>query len=345
MTGIDVSEHNGTLDWVKINAAGIRFAIIRTGYGTSHTDNQFYANMKGAIANGLHIGIYHFSYALDAAGAKSEAKFVLKLIEQYKQYIDMHVFFDFEYDTVSYAKKQGVTLGRDAFNNHTVAFCETIQDAGYTAGTYYNLSYLKNYVDASKIGGYVKWFAQYNSAPGTTDYAIWQYSSDYKISGIGCRFDVNTLKDESIIKSSSKNYTIGWHKDTTGWWYADSKTSYYKNQWAKIDGKWYAFNQEGYMMANQWMVDSTGTYYLGDNGAMVTNMDVEIGVDGKLVPVAKAKRYYYLSDVPSYYRKELDPLITSGSFKGKGGEGDNLIVDMSEDALRVVIIAARMHSA
>lgn len=339
MIGIDVSEHNGTLDWAKIKNAGIKFAIIRTGFGTSHTDAQFYANMKGAIANGLHIGIYHFSYALNASGVKSEAQFVLNLISQYKQNIDMPIFFDFEYDTVSYAKKQGVTLGRDAFNNHTVAFCEAIRSAGYAAGTYYNLSYLKNYVDESKIGKYVKWFAQYNSTPGTTDYALWQYSSDYKISGISCRFDVNTLKDESIILSPSKKYSIGWHKDSGGWWYANTENSYYKDQWAKIDGDWFAFDQKGYMMANQWKVDSTGTYYLGANGAMMTNQIVGLGADGKLQPI---ERYIKtLADVPSSLRKETDALISAGKLKGKGGSGDSMVIDLPESALRAIIIATR----
>lgn len=199
--GIDVSEHNGTLDWAKIKKAGIEFAIIRTGYGTSHVDTQFKNNIKGAIEQGIHIGAYHFSYALNESGAKNEADFVSSLLQPYKEKIDMPVFFDFEYDTVSYAKKQGVTLGKAAFNNHTVAFCEQIKKAGYTAGTYYNLSYLNSYVDKSKIGKYVKWFAQYASAPGTSDYALWQYSSSYKIDGINCKFDINILKDTSIIKN------------------------------------------------------------------------------------------------------------------------------------------------
>jgi GH25 family lysozyme M1 (1,4-beta-N-acetylmuramidase) len=81
LIGIDVSEHNGALDWAKIKKAGISFAIIRTGYGTGHTDTYFKRNIEGALAQGIHVGIYHFSYALDASGAKNEAAFVLKMLE------------------------------------------------------------------------------------------------------------------------------------------------------------------------------------------------------------------------------------------------------------------------
>jgi GH25 family lysozyme M1 (1,4-beta-N-acetylmuramidase) len=190
--GIDVSEHNGALDWAKIKAAGIQFAIIRTGYGTSHTDNYFKANMEGALKQGIPVGIYHFSYALNEAGATNEAAFVIKLLEPYKAKIILPVFFDFEYDTVSYAKKQGVTLGKTAFNAHAVAFLEAVKAAGYTPGVYYNLDYRNSMVDTSKLGSYVQWYAQYSSKASFTGYDLWQYSSSYQISGISGKFDVNT---------------------------------------------------------------------------------------------------------------------------------------------------------
>ena len=161
MIGIDVSEHNGKLDWATIKKAGISFAIVRTGYGTGYTDAYFKRNIEGALAQGIHVGIYHFSYALSAAGAKKEAEYVLKLLEPYKDKITLPVFYDFEYDTVSYAKKQGVTLGKESFNAHAVAFCEAIRAAGYTTGVYYNLDYARNYVDKSRLGGYAQWYAQY----------------------------------------------------------------------------------------------------------------------------------------------------------------------------------------
>lgn len=200
--GIDVSEHNGNLDWAKIKAAGIKFAIIRTGYGVSHEDTQFKNNITGALAQGIPVGVYHFSYALDETGAKGEAAFVLSLLAPYKDKITLPVFFDFEYDTVDYAKKKGITLGKQAFNAHAVAFLEAVRAAGYTPGVYYNLDYKNRFVDASEVGGYVQWYAQYASKASWTGYDLWQYSSTFTISGHSCKFDIN-LADESIIAGHS----------------------------------------------------------------------------------------------------------------------------------------------
>lgn len=141
------------------------------------------------------------------------------------------------------------------------------------------------------------------------------------------------------VQPEAKKYTLGWHKDSKGWWYADSETSYCKDCWKQIDGKWYAFDEEGYMMANQWKTDSTGTYYLGEDGVMVTNRMVGIGADGKLRPM---ERYIHtLADVPTALRAETEALISSGKLKGKSGTGEALVIDLPESALRAIIIATR----
>lgn len=339
MIGIDVSEHNGNLDWAAIKKAGISFAVIRDGYGTSHVDNQFHANMAGAIAQGLMIGVYHFSYALDAAGAKKEAAFVLKLLEPYKDKITLPVFYDFEYDTVSYAKKQGVTLGKESFNAHAVAFCEAIRAAGYTPGVYYNLDYARNYVDKSRLGGYAKWYAEYAATASIDGWDLWQYSSSYTIPGCSGRFDVNVLAHSGSITNSRK-YKLGWNKGAKGWWYADSETSYYRDCWAKIKDKWYRFDSDGYVLEDQWYVDSKGKcYYFDLGGAMLTNMVVGLNDSGELRPIEPY--CHLLRDVPSGYRPELDKLIAAGKLKGKSGSGDDMVLDMPLSALRVLIIMSR----
>lgn len=336
---IDVSEHNGSVNWAAVKKAGINYAIIRDGYGTSHVDNFFKRNMEGAIAQGIHIGIYHFSYALSAAGAKAEAEYVLKLIQPYKDKIVLPVFFDFEYDTVAYAKKQGVTLGKEAFNAHTVAFCDTIQAAGYRAGVYYNLDYLRRYVDIDRIGKYVQWYAQYSSTASATTWDLWQYSSSYTIAGCAGKFDVSVLKNSGSVTNSRK-YKLGWNKDDKGWWYADTETTYYKDRWAKINGEWYSFDKEGYTLSNTWQVEAGGdTYYLGAEGDMQTNMVVGLGADGKLQSIEHW--CHLLSDVPSGYRTELDKLIAAGKLKGKSGSGDDMVLDLPLSALRVLIILSR----
>ncbi len=337
--GIDVSEHNGVLNWAAIKKAGIKFAVIRDGYGVSHVDNQFHANMAGAIAQGLMIGVYHFSYALDTAGAKNEAACCLKLLEPYKDKIALPVYFDFEYDTVDYAAKCGVTLGKSAFNAHTVAFCEAVKAAGYAPGVYYNRDYYNRMVDLGSVGGYSQWYAQYASAPSITAYDLWQYSSSYTIPGCSGKFDINILANSGTITNSRK-YTVGWHCNNKGRWYADTETSYYHDRWAKIDGKWYRFDSNGYALEDQWSVDNNGRcYYLGLDGAMLTNMVVGLSGSGEMCPIEPF--CHLLRDVPSGYRKELDKLIAAGKLKGKSGEGEDLVLDLPLSAIRVLIILSR----
>jgi hypothetical protein len=249
------------------------------------------------------------------------------------------VFYDFEYDTVDYAKKQGVTLGREAFNAHTVAFCEAVKAGGYTPGVYYNLDYLRNYVDKDRIGKYAQWYAQYADKASTNSWDFWQYSSSYTIPGCSGRFDINVMAHSGSVTSSRK-YTVGWHQDSKGWWYADTSNTYYKGRWAKIDGKWYSFDKEGYMLSNTWQVEAGGdTYYLGADGDMQTNMVVGLGSDGKLQPIEPW--YHTLGEVPNGYRKELDKLVDAGKLKGKSGSGDDMVLDMPLSALRVLIILNR----
>ncbi len=336
--GIDISEFQTVTDWNKVKAAGIRFVIIRTGYGVTYTDSEFLNNMKGAISVGLPIGIYHFSYALNAAGAKAEAERVISLLAPYKKYVTLPVYFDFEDDTVSYAKKQGVTLGAKAFNDHTVAFCEAIKAAGYRPGTYFNLSYYDNWVDKSRLSGYNRWFAQYNSYAQCDWYDVWQYSSSGSVNGIAGRVDMNQA-DESFLNGATPTYKEGWQKSNGKWWYRNADGSWPESAWKQISDKWYYFDAEGYLVTNDWVKGTSGYYYVGSDGAAVTNRTLKIDENGKLVPAGDY--YYLLKEVPDYYRKTLDKLISAGKLAGKGGSGEDLILDMSEDAVRILVIINR----
>ena len=191
----------------------------------------------------------------------------------------------------------------------------------------------EEYVQSAIRGGY--------QILGFADHSPWQFSSSYTIPGLGGRFDANLLQNTALLEPEkpAKKYTLGWHRDSLGWWYADTAASYYKDRWAKLGGHWYYFDEKGYMLMDTWKVDSTGTYYLGEDGKMLKNRLVGIGADGKLRPM---ERYYHLlSDLPDYYRKEIDPLVAAGKLKGKSGEGENLVLDMSEGTLRAVIVGAR----
>lgn len=203
--GIDVSTHNGNLDWEKIKASGIAFAIIRAGYGRTGVDAQFHNNIEGALSQNIPVGVYWFSYALNAAGAAAEAKKCLEVIAGYD--IQLPVFFDFEYDTVRYAEKNGVTLGKEAYNDHAEAFLQEIEKAGYRAGIYYNLDYKRRFVDSNRLGKYTQWFAQYNPTPSWDGYDIWQKTSSHKIADIPGNFDLNIAK-ETFLQNKPKEKTV-----------------------------------------------------------------------------------------------------------------------------------------
>lgn len=215
--GIDVSHNNGVIDWQKVKAAGIDFAMIRTGFAQT-TDRQFAANVKGAIAAGLPIGIYHFSYAPTASDAAAEAKYCCSLLKGYK--ISLPVYFDLEDDSEKYGAGKGITYTPALRSAMAIAFCNAVKVAGYTPGIYTNPNYILYRYDWKQLKSYPLWLASWtlgadkcitfdtlkpNAVPtkyGTP--AIWQIGKA-KISGINTDTDINygymTLPDATAPTS------------------------------------------------------------------------------------------------------------------------------------------------
>lgn len=200
---IDVSKHNGTIDFKKVKADGIAAVIIRAGYGKNNIDVKFKANIEGAIAAGLPVGIYWFSYAYGEAMAAKEAEYCLAAIKPYK--ITLPVFFDWEYDSMTYAKKNGVTPTKSGITAMTKAFCNKVKAAGYKAGYYLNQDYKKNHYNVSQLGDFVEWYARYGASMNTTGAAIWQYSDTGRVSGISGNVDMNYLIDEKLLGSGTSS--------------------------------------------------------------------------------------------------------------------------------------------
>ena len=207
---IDVSSWQGNIDWNKVKADGVTGAIIRAGFDNDTVDNRFIRNINGAIKAGIHIGIYWFSYAYTDAMARSEADFCIKVIAPYKKYIDMPVFFDWEYDSMNYAKKQGVYPSKQLITSMTKVFCDRLKAAGYMAGVYYNYDYKINHYDLSQLKGCYKWYALYTDerANGAD---IQQYSSTGKVNGISGNCDMNRCyvkfwkNDKPTLKPTTDN--------------------------------------------------------------------------------------------------------------------------------------------
>lgn len=188
--GIDVSKWNGTIDWKAVKNSGVSYVIIRCGYRGSSTgalieDPKFVTNIKGATAAGIKVGVYFFSQAVNKNEAVEEASMVLELIKKYT--ISYPVFLD-----VEASGGRADNIDKTTRTEVIKAFCETIQNSGYTAGVYANKSWLTSKIDASQLGRYKIWLAQYASTPTYTGrYDMWQYKSTGKVSGISGDVDLN----------------------------------------------------------------------------------------------------------------------------------------------------------
>ena len=190
---MDVSKYQGTIDWNKVKASGIDFAIIRVGYrgygsGALVEDSAFRANIKGATAAGLRVGLYFYSQAIDEAEAVEEASMVLSLCKGYN--ISYPIFFDTE--KVAGDTGRADNISKAERTACAVAFCETIRNAGYQAGVYSYASWFYNQLNLANLGKYKIWIAQYRDTLSfNSRYDIWQYSSKGSVPGIPKAVDMN----------------------------------------------------------------------------------------------------------------------------------------------------------
>ena len=190
LKGIDVSKWNGRIDWKKVKKAGIDFCIIRTGYSKT-VDHKFKYNIEEAIENGLQIGVYHFSYATTNAKAKEEAEFCLKLIKPYRKYITLGVWFDYEYDSVSYSRRYGVYPTKKSVTSLAETFCSTVEKNGYSTGIYTNLDFSSNYFTKEVLNKYPTWIAVWGKMNYHGKYVMWQYTDSGRVDGIHGKVDMN----------------------------------------------------------------------------------------------------------------------------------------------------------
>ncbi|WP_051544827.1 glycoside hydrolase family 25 protein [Butyrivibrio sp. MC2021] len=192
--GIDVSKHNGNIDWGAVKASGIDFAIIRCGYrgsssGALIVDPMYTANINGAKSAGLNVGVYFFSQAVNEAEAVEEASMVLDLISPYS--LQYPVYID-----VEKSNGRGDAISADERTAVTRAFLSTIQNAGYSCGVYSNKIWFENRINTGSLLDFHIWLAQYVDIPTytATRYDMWQYTSKGQVTGIGGNVDMNVIR-------------------------------------------------------------------------------------------------------------------------------------------------------
>ena len=189
--GIDVSKHNGNIDWNAVKNSGVSYVIIRCGYrgystGVLVEDPKFRSNIKGAKAAGLKVGAYFFSQAVNEVEAVEEASMAIDLVKGYG--LNYPLFLDVE---ASGGRADGIS--RDTRTAVCKTFCQTVQNSGISAGIYANKTWFTEKINTASLTSYKLWLAQYASAPTytATRYDLWQYSSRGKVSGIGTNVDMN----------------------------------------------------------------------------------------------------------------------------------------------------------
>ena len=188
--GIDISRHNGNIDWNAVKASGVDYVIIRCGYRGSATgvlieDENFKKNIRNATAAGLKVGIYVFSQAINEVEAVKEASLAVSLAKGYN--LTYPIFIDTE-SSGGRADKIDVATRTAVVN----AFCQTVASAGYQPGIYASKSWFETKLNMGAIGNYKIWLAQYSAAPTYKGrYDMWQYTSKGKISGIKGNVDLN----------------------------------------------------------------------------------------------------------------------------------------------------------
>ena len=190
-TGVDVSQHQGTIDWQSVADDGIEFAYVRVGYrgvdeGSVHLDSTYEQNLEGARSAGLDVGVYFFSQATSADEAIEEAVFVLEQLDGAD--LDAPVVFDLETNNTS-DRTYGMT--REEYTAVANTFCERVEAAGYETIIYGNQTDISRY-NLSDLGGRLLWFASYDGAPPMRyAFAYWQYSDSARIDGISTPVDID----------------------------------------------------------------------------------------------------------------------------------------------------------
>ncbi len=209
-TGIDVSSFQKDVDWARVKAAGVDFAIIRCafrGYGSEGKlveDNMFISHVESAQAAGIQVGVYFYAQPVTKEEAVEEADMAISLIKDYN--IKGPVVMDVELPTND---SRTANLSPAERTDNVIAFCERVKAAGYTPMVYANMKYFVRNLEYERLEDYKKWYANYNDLYSSEKYSsiwafndplyfpyefdIWQYSESGTVDGIKGKCDLNVL--------------------------------------------------------------------------------------------------------------------------------------------------------
>lgn len=213
--GMDVSQHNGKINFKKAKRDGIEFVFIRVGY-TGYTKSSFSLNLdkkyktyiKDATKAGLKVGVYWYSQSTKVSEAKKEAKALLKAIKGYS--ITMPVVFDYEFADTKKGRLDSAKLSKTNMTANALAFLNTVSNAGYDACIYASENFLGEHLYANQISSSFKvWLANYSSKTNYKgDYEFWQHTAKGRVSGMRGNVDINFwYKGENSTYLGTQVYT------------------------------------------------------------------------------------------------------------------------------------------
>lgn len=195
--GPDISYHNGNVDIKQIRDAGCKRIGIRAGYGKNNVDQKYVVNALACYNLNVAVLLYWFSYAYTVTMAKMEAIYAIAQAVKYWAK-GCPIAFDFEYDSVNYARKNGVNLDKATVTDMAIAFLKEVKAAGHIPVIYTNRDYLRNWFNmdriANELGTVYVWYARYNSSISESEQEvadIWQYTSKGSLPGVSGNVDLN----------------------------------------------------------------------------------------------------------------------------------------------------------
>ena len=315
---IDVSYHQGTINWTKVKNAGIDYVILRAGYrasasGTLNKDKMFETYIKDAQKAGLKVGAYIYSQAISVEEAEAEADFILNRIKNYT--IDLPVVFDYEYYGAQEGRLYNAHLSKSEKTKCAEAFCKKVSAAGYQAMVYANASFCESELDTAALHKkYQIWMARYNSYSykeskdkgvrygGQIDF--WQCSESAKVDGIDSTSvdfnwwykSKNAQAGSGVVYDSAMGawvYQVNGKIDTdytgvaynsNGWWYVkNGKVDFtYTGLASNANGWWYIRNGQVDFTYTGFASNANGNWYVENGQITFQKNGIEYGtVKGK----------------------------------------------------------------
>ena len=201
--GIDISAWQGNIDWDQVKNC-IEAIIVRAGYGKNNIDQKWVPNAEAVRDSSLDVGAYWFSYAYTADMAYMEGCYAANAVKNKFSDRQIPIAFDLEYDSVAYAAKKGVKIGRAEATLFAIRFLTAVKEFGYRPMLYTNIDYIRNYFDLGVIRAAIPdlllWVACWGSEPKDYNMAVWQYSSKGSVAGIIGNVDMDEVYGDMEIR-------------------------------------------------------------------------------------------------------------------------------------------------